>query len=150
MKKLIRNSVFETNSSSCHSISIGESDVYDSVTPDENGVIKLEPMEFGWEQERYNDPYTKMVYLWIYINDWCSDVEDEFMETFQRVVCNHTGASSVIMVPDESKPEWYRNGYIDHQSVESNDYHHLFYDDKLLKQFLFDSDSWLETDNDNH
>ncbi len=150
MKKLIRNSVFETNSSSCHSISIGESDVYDSVIPDENGDIILEPMEFGWEQERYNDPYTKMVYMWIYINDWSGWNEDEFMETFQRVVCGHTGASSVIMVADENAPEWRRSGYIDHQSVESNDYHHLFYDDNLLKQFLFDSDSWLVTDNDNH
>lgn len=150
MKKLIRNSVFETNSSSCHSISIGKSDVYDSVTPNEDGVIRLEPMEFGWKQERYDDTYSKMVYLWIYIRDWCDRVEEEFMETFQRVVCTHTGASSVIMVTDEDAPEWPRNGYIDHQSVESNDYHHLFYDDNLLKQFLFDCDSWLETDNDNY
>ena len=50
--KLIRNSVFETNSSSCHSISIGKSDVYDSVTPDEDGIIRIKPMEFGWCQER--------------------------------------------------------------------------------------------------
>jgi hypothetical protein len=150
MKKLIRNSVFETNSSSCHSISIGESDVYDSVIPSDDGVITLHPMDFGWEQKRYNDPYTKMTYLWIYINEWCGKDEEEFMETFQRVVCEHTGASSVIMKPNEGVSAWKRNGYIDHQSVEDNDYHHLFYDDKLLKQFIFDPVSWLETDNDNH
>lgn len=148
MKKLIRNSVFETNSSSCHSISIGESDVYDSVIPDENGEIVLEPMEFGWEQERYNDAYTKMVYIWIYINDWSGRNEDEFMETFQRVVCSHTGATRVIM--HKTNSEWYPYGYIDHQSVEGNEYHYLFNDDQTLKQFLFDPKSWLVTDNDNH
>lgn len=148
MKKLIRNSVFETNSSSCHSISIGKSDVYDSVTPNHNGIIELFPMEFGWEQEHYSDPYTKMSYLWIYIKDWCKHDEQEFMDTFQRVVCSHTGANSVIML--ESSSTFYPWGYIDHQSVEDQNYHYLFQDDNLLKQFLFDSNSWLETDNDNH
>ena len=148
MKKLIRNSVFETNSSSCHSISIGKSDVYDSITPDKNGLIVLEPMEFGWEQERYDDPYTKLVYLWIYIKDWSGKEEDDFMETYQRVVCEHTGASRVIM--NKGNNEWYPHGYIDHQSVEDRNYHHLFYSDQTLKQFLFDPESWLVTDNDNH
>lgn len=150
MKKLIRNSVFETNSSSCHSISIGKSDVYDSVIPNEDGVIELLPMQFGWEQERYNDAHVKMSYLWIYIKDWCGKDEESFMETFQRVVCRHTGASNVTMAPDEDAYEWNRYGYIDHQSVESRDYHYLFEDDETLKRFIFDRDSWLETDNDNH
>ena len=48
--RLIRNKVFETNSSSCHSISItSDMELNDIPTPDEYGNLFIESGEFGWE-----------------------------------------------------------------------------------------------------
>lgn len=49
MGKLIRNSVFETNSSSTHSITIGSYTDFDTIIPDYNGNITVPTMEFGWQ-----------------------------------------------------------------------------------------------------
>lgn len=40
--------------------------------------------------------------------------------------------------------------YIDHQSVDDNDYRYLFEDPEQLRQFIFNPNSVLITDNDNH
>lgn len=62
---------FETNSSSCHSISItNDSQLNDIPIPDENGNISLYGGEFGWEYEVYSDFYSKAAYLMVYIRDW--------------------------------------------------------------------------------
>ena len=53
----IRHGVFETNSSSTHSISINSRNtLYESITPDENDTVKLTVGQFGWDWNRYNDP----------------------------------------------------------------------------------------------
>lgn len=44
MKTIIRRGVFETNSSSSHSISIASEDkefVMDTIYPDQNGVVRI-------------------------------------------------------------------------------------------------------------
>lgn len=60
--KQIRQSAFETNSSSSHSITIS----YGDYTPDklyvENGVLEIYTGEFGWEHEDYYDAATKAAY----------------------------------------------------------------------------------------
>ena len=151
--KLIRNSVFETNSSSCHSISVGKSDVYEGVTPDEFNEIKLDPIEFGWYEEEFDTPKSRMSYVFIYLRDWVRN-EDKVVgmwETFNRVVKEHTGADKVyIQIRDSGYGDYKIEGYIDHQSVESNDLDYLFDNDATLKSFLFDSTSYILTDNDNH
>lgn len=153
MTKLIRKSVFETNSSSCHSISISSADcVYDGITPASDNKIYLSPGEFGWEIARYNDPISKLTYCWIYAEEWVGDDEEEFHEILNRVVCEHTGADGIVMEKDEGN-SWCANGYhgyIDHQSVECRDLDHLFYDEEKLKNFIFNPNSVLMTDNDNH
>ena len=149
MIKLIRKNVFETNSSSTHSISVGHGDTYDSITPYEDGIIYLEPEEFGWEQETYTATYTKLTYAYIYARDWTGDKSPQFMEVLKKVVCEHTGATDIKM--NSSTSFGYTNtGYIDHQSVEDGNYHYLFEDEQTLKQFIFDPTSVLETDNDSH
>lgn len=63
MKVQIRRNVFETNSSSTHSISIikeSEKDILSNLPP----VLEIPLLEFGWEFETYNDTYTKLGYLW--------------------------------------------------------------------------------------
>lgn len=149
--KLIRNSVFETNSSSCHSISVGETDVFEGITPNYENKIILEPMEFGWGQETFSRAEDRLAYVYLYICDWVGEVEKiMFREMFDRVVKEHTGADSVEMKETKSDYGYTNSGYIDHQSVEDNNLHHLFGNESTLKSFLFDSASYIETDNDNH
>ena len=145
--KLIRNSVFETNSSSCHSISVGKTDVYDSISPDEDGKIILDSYEFDWGPETFSDVEARLAYVFIYIRDWAHSKQDHFKAMFDKVVQEHTGATEIVM--QKNKKSWC-TGYIDHKSAESGDLNHLFASEQTLKSFLFDSASLIETDNDNH
>lgn len=148
--KLVRHGVFETNSSSCHSLSIGSTGVYQGITPDHNNLIVIGNYnEFGWSQEYYCDPEDRLAYAYIYAMDWSGENKERYMNTLQNVVCGHTGASAVTH--NDSGKEWsYDYGYIDHQSVEDGDLDYIFEDENLLKSFIFDKDSWIQTDNDNH
>lgn len=138
--KQIRSSVFETNSSSSHSISIysGNSPVLSTITPC-SGKIVLEGGRFGWEYDHFNDPLTKANYCAL---DCILSEDNENLQMLIDVVKEHTGALEVVINIDLN------DSYIDHQSIgvslgafESKD---------LLKRFLFDRRSVLTTDNDNH
>lgn len=129
-----RKSVFETNSSSTHSISISSStDVFSSITPDENGNIVLTGGEFGWENESYNDPLTKANYCAL---DYKNNKSKLGM--LKKVILEHTGAKAVILNLD---------GYIDHQSAGTSE--EAFESEEILKRFIFGKNSFLETSNDN-
>lgn len=145
--KLVRHGVFETNSSSCHSLSVGNSGVYQSITPNEDNLIVIDDSyEFGWSQEMYTNTDERLAYAYVYAMDWSREYKEEFFNTLQQVVCEHTGASAVL----HNKGEDSGYGYIDHQSVEDGELDYIFKDKGLLKSFIFDRDSWVETDNDNH
>lgn len=176
--KLIRNSVFETNSSSCHSISVDSTMILNNIpTPDENGEIFIGSRDFGWEYHKYNYFYDKAAYLIVYIRDWTGSKVDEFKAIFENVVSEVTGCTKILyednfwVGTEQSYPERKYNeetktyeetgkiitytsytggGYIDHQSVEDRDLHYMFEDINSMKSFLFSSNSVLTTDNDNH
>lgn len=130
----IRGKVFETNSSSTHSITIttNSSGIYDTIIPD-NGVITLVGGQFGWEWEKYNDPLTKANYAAVYAQN-----NSNKLNTLINVIKDHTGAKEVVL--DVS-------GYIDHDSINKAD--PAFVSAAQLKDWLFNSESWLFTGNDN-
>lgn len=175
--KLIRRSVFETNSSSTHSISF---------VPD--GVLKFPESvtltfgEFGWEEETHYDVQTKLTYvmtaLQYYVStpkypscpdgmswtDWENseekkqynvDYEKAILESIYilwlRELLNDVG---VIVHENLCGPDKYsRFGYIDHQSVDTLD--GIWSDDEVtfknnMKNFIFNPNCYLRTDNDNH
>ena len=166
MKKLIRQNVFETNSSSCHSISVTyDTKLNDIPSPNDDGEIHIWAGEFGWEYSNYSDFGSKSSYLAVYIRDWTSEKLDEFRKIFENLIKEVSGAENIVY----DKNFWtfeersytsgdtirtYRSslgeGYIDHQSVEDNDLHYMFEDVSQMKLFLFSSKSQLTTDNDNH
>lgn len=149
MKQLIRNSVFETNSSSCHSISVGNSGVYKGYPVEEDGSVIIEHGFYGWEKKMYTSVCDRLSYVWIYIRDWSGAKSKDFLEMFTKVVLDHTGGIEII--EDPRPADSYSNqGYIDHQSVEDSDLDFIFESEAVLKSFLFDSKSYLQTDNDNH
>lgn len=138
MPTVIRRNVFETNSSSTHSISIERGAFTPASLPLDNGICKIYQGEFGWEQETYNDPATKASYLLTAARDNPSQ-----RKMLTQCICDVCGLS-----PEEVELMDEPTGYIDHQSYGSTD--EAFKDLESMKAFIFNSKSVLVTDNDNH
>lgn len=145
MKLQIRQNVFETNSSSTHSISISADtdSLLDTLIPDKNGDVLLNGGEFGWQEKIYNDVQSKASYLAIYATDWAYDKKESFTQILKDVIKEQTGCKNVIFNFTDY------DSFIDHQSVETNNYHYLFDNKELLRQFIFNKQSYLKTENDN-
>ena len=134
MGTIIRNKVFETNSSSTHSISIEIGEEWDNIIPNQDGVIKLYGGEFGWEWRAYNDALTKANYCAVA----CKLGQTSFNKReLKEVIKEYTGATKVKFKFD--------NYGIDHQSAETLE--DLYVSD--LKDFIFNKSSYLYTGNDN-
>lgn len=134
MKRIVRTSVFETNSSSSHSISLAKDSmefVMDIIYPDQDGVITVYGQEFGWSWEKFNDAMTKLAYV---LQDQQSK-HDDIIE----VVKEHTGALEVVFIEND--------GYIDHESCGTA--HEVCCSKDSIKNFVFNKNSWLFTGNDN-
>ena len=147
----IRKSVFETNSSSSHSISIsaGDSDVLmDIIEIPESGVLELGSGKYGWEWEKYNDAYTKADYCALYCR---GNKERRLMLT--EVLKKQTGAEAVVFTDDKYDDGGERNdvGYIDHQSDAGDGQaaEEAFQSPESLRNFIFNKNSWLFLGNDN-
>lgn len=135
----IRKSLFETNSSSTHSITIQESGDYTSIK--HNGKIELFGGEFGWEWVAYRDALIKANYCAVYAAG-----NESKTEMLKEVISEHTGAEVEILVQtDNYDKEGY--SYIDHQSSDTAD--DAFASRETLKNFIFGVNSTLYTGNDN-
>ena len=144
MTQLIRSQVFETNSSSSHSVSINTGELpllFDTLYPDSTGELILDSNCFGWEWQKYNDAATKASYCAIYFQNY-----PEFLATLMLVLQEQTGASTIIL-PD-------KDSYIDHESVFI--LHHSLgilnnnnVNKEVIRNFIFSKNSWLFTGNDN-
>lgn len=135
-KRVTRNGVFETNSSSSHSITIVSGDyIVDRLGVSQDGICTIHSGEFGWEQETYQDSPTKAAYCATFARN-----RPECLEILRRVVGQELGCTVVFENLDD--------GYIDHQSDDIAE--QAFESEKALRDFIFNPASVLETDNDNH
>lgn len=139
----VREGFFETNSSSSHSITMGAGEIdYCRIMAGTPIAIIDGRLEFGWEQDEYNDSPTKAAYAWIYIRDWAEgEKQVKFKELFEDVVKSQLGVDEIQYIDGY--------GYIDHQSAEEGLLDWLFDDADVLRNFIFNRNTWLETDNDN-
>lgn len=148
-----RQAVFETNSSSTHSLSISSgnsSDILDTLPLTEEGDVVLTGGQFGWEVEDYNCAETKASYAAIYALNWSGEKSAQHKEVLDTVIKQQTGCSNVVY---DFSTDWgtdSETSYIDHQSVEGGQLNHLFEDPEVLRQFIFNPRSVLHTDNDNY
>lgn len=152
----IRQGVFETNSSSTHSIIINYSDTFDDIP--NISAIKATGDEFGWENESYNDFYTKLNYIITYLFGSCESEEDynkiknkKEYKLLVEVLKTETGIDlyvpSIIEAKENAQYNFDYYGYIDHQSCDVAEEVFKSYQD--LSCFLFNSSSILYTGNDN-
>lgn len=149
--KQIRSSVFETNSSSSHSISISSTGAIDTtLIPNDDGILLIGPganeTGFGWEIASYYDAETKAVYAYLQA---LYSKSQEYMNMLYKVILDQTGADEVIFtLSDSFNDDDY--GYIDHQSAIYETPFEPFDSEEDLKNFIFNKSSELRTDNDNH
>ena len=115
MKRQIRRSCFETNSSSTHAICITKEDYTKS------NYIEFEIGEFGWEFDIYSDVHSRASYLITAIFNSGKDYADEKLQQLKDIL-DDNGIEYVIPTPKvdswtyDGKTRYYYdiNGYIDH------------------------------------
>ena len=138
MKRQIRNSVFETNSSSTHSIAISKKPVVIGKT------INFRIGEFGWE----NDCVDTADYLYTAILE--QDEADELLEKLKDILDRYSIEYKFEepKYTTDGKYKWLDYGYVDH-SYETREFIFAVLDDEdLLMRCLF-GDSCVYTGNDN-
>lgn len=146
MKRQVRRNVFETNSSSMHSLSIAKEGVTEYLHVDEytNKVI-TEFGNFGWGYDEYNDPETKLSYLVTMVGESrnCHSIEEVY-ETNDFKKINDVVSERCECNGIEIKNNY---GYIDHQSIDTIDNLMKEYD-CTIEEFIFDNGITLVIDND--
>ncbi len=115
MKSSDRDNIFETNSSSVHSISISKNGMEPSNLPvDKDGYIPVKYGAFGKDTETYNEQIDKLSYLvtqcYYLGGEYRVDLADNYhFRNIENAICEYTGAKGIKIVGGE--PE------IDHQSM---------------------------------
>ena len=136
----VRGPVFETNSSSCHSISIcDKADVLNTLNV-YKGTCHIYGGEFGWDENTFYDAATKASYAAVYAVLYG---KQEHRDMLEKVIKEQTKAEKVKLHAE--------NSYIDHQSLDPPAVAlSVFESEETLRNFIFNPKSYLHTDNDNH
>lgn len=150
--KVIRESIFETNSSSTHSISIqGGNYIANTIPVDPtDNVCWIYSGEFGWGEDKFTSAAVKASYCLTYIKNCVpQELVSKLSRMLKKVIKQQTN-HKVEFCPinwDKYKggPDW---GYIDHQSEEVC--LKAFESEESLRDFIFNPESILVIDNDNH
>lgn len=127
-----RQGLFETNSSSVHAIVITKNnniEVPKNLPP----ILEMKTVDFGWEIDRYNDFLSKLKYLY----NAC-----EMFESYKPrldAFLSEIGIEIVDYIP----------GYIDHSYETADFLGFIFADINNFKRYLFSTDSFIQTGNDN-
>ena len=170
----VRQGVFETNSSSTHSISIEQVDseyLLDVLMPNwssdkndgiEMNILRIDKnfgnLEFGWEYKRYYNMNDKIIYAYLYAigsevykhKSKTEQIIKERVQMLEDLLLEHSGAISVqwYITNDCSKEtDECSFGFIDHASLCRNN--EIFLSKENLRSFLFNKKSYIEIDNDN-
>lgn len=140
----IRNKVFETNSSSSHSIVIGNDENDDVVLP-----IKVIPMwqrEFDWEWDVWNSIEEKLAYMIRALVIYDYHDEDSLKEKIKPIQNN---LHSIGIDFDMPTYEEFEEGYLDHPENYHDEMEYIYSDNELLLKFLLNEDSYVRGGNDN-
>ena len=171
---LIRIGVFETNSSSCHTLVVHPLQKglkYDTFQAED--MLVLTGGMYGWGYEKLTTPLEKANYVatllmelknnraykkkenpdnWYkhYNNliDWAIKNYDECLNNFDSLLIEQTGCLQVLhsISKDYNKDNY---SYIDHQSCERISDFQFMLDKKEIKDLIFNKASFIIIDNDN-
>lgn len=138
-KHPIRIGIFETNSSSSHSFSLGpRGRLADTIESDERGVIKITTDLWEFFGPKFNDPKAKLSYLLCFaVTVLEPDEYKKCIDNISKVVEDFTGASWIDITIET-------NSYIDHQSTHIINDRDLD-DPEFIKEFVFNPSTWVYT-----
>lgn len=139
-KKLIRTGVFETNSSSVHTLSIGRSkkSTYEYLPPP-GGVVVITGGDYGWGYERLDTWLEKADYL-------ATDAqyrEGKYLDLLRQALMDGLGGGVEVKIAVDE------DSYVDHQSI-GEVWDTILQDRIDLQEFLFNPKYSIIIDNDNH
>jgi hypothetical protein len=142
MKRQIRKGVFETNSSSTHSICISKAPVSDT----KNRYVSFNIGEYGWE----NDCVNICDYLYTAIlEQWDSDeLFEKLKDILNRYSINYDFEQPSYTTSDDGEYRWLSEGYIDHAEDTREFIKAVLSDEDMLMRCLF-GNSFVYTGNDN-
>ena len=140
MKRQIRSSVFETNSSSTHSIAISKAPVVIGKS------IHFGIGEFGWENDTANT--ADYLYTAILEQDDRLDLLDKLKEILDKYSIEYQFEEPIWNRYSDSNYTWLAYGYIDHSNEARELIFALLDNEDLLMRYLF-GDSTVYTGNDN-
>lgn len=162
MKRQIRIGMFETNSSSVHTLQISSKHMYKSkLKIADDGYIHVQLTEYyGKDKKDYRGQREKLTYIvtWMYIYYGCSLGEllkgslwEEFNTSFADYVGN--GCRGIRIDKTMFDGGEMAGDYLDHQSVPWGAYDDdncvvNLYDTEQLINFIFNPFLWLHTDCD--
>ena len=154
----IRKNVFETNSSSTHSLVISKNErAYNYSLPIEDGVLTIPFGEFGWGPDILSTPIEKLSYLItdrIDLYDIPEEIKDD-EDAIQELIMKSEPISEIIDVIKHCCPEveevrfelddnFTPFGYVDHESLGTSR------DDGLsIEEIVFSNKVIIMIDNDN-
>lgn len=143
MKKLIRKSVFETNSSSAHSLAFAtdiNGAVYDTVYPDEDGciVIPCDDYYFARQVPRITNKTEEKIAFFASV--WCENHynDEEKMELLKSVIKANSKAHDVMFLG------------LNQTSIEFYDDFDLPEDFDELYRIIFDKNCYLRITGDEY
>ena len=158
--KIVRNKVFETNSSSTHSITV-------PLQKDDNdiqlkGLVITVPLgEFGWEYGIYNDITSRLSYIYTAICQNYGRGYTKYIHHIEKLLFDKCGIQIIWDIPvfyveedeetydDEDETTSYLdNGHIDHGYELKQWLEDLFSDDDLLLKTILYGE--IRTSNDNN
>lgn len=166
MKTQIRRCVFETNSSSVHTLSIVKTSNI-KVFPEK---VIFEPDDFGWENRSYTETSKKASYIWECIKSIYDQEQEELLKAIEKIKnflytyniqCEFPYAnikvetwtdrngkvhSYKVHVNDTGIPD---SGYVDHAWDAKPFIDDILNDETKFINFLFDPCSFIITGNDN-
>lgn len=149
MRRHIRNEVFESNSSSVHTLTFSKSGREPSkFVLDKDGYLHVDYGTFDAEYNVYTEQYDKLSYL-ITLCSYCADVYcREVTETYQfreieDAIKEYTGCVGIIIDGLEEPA-------IDHQSIPYDGDINIIniYDKDAVIDFVFNKYVGLKTDRD--
>lgn len=144
--KQIRSNVFESNSSSVHTLQISKDGLEPSkLELNKDGNIEIEFGEFGKEYMIYDTQYEKLQYLISFIaynyGFYCLEdlYENYDFKEVRDAICEYTGANDIVIVGET-------HACIDHQSADDCVIN-MWYPDEIIN-FVFNKYVALKTDCD--
>lgn len=139
MKKNIRQGVFETNSSSTHSICIA---VNPTLEPPDTMEFRFG--EFGWEVDTLSSLVEKANYL--YTGLYANDRKDDIGKIGE--ILSAKGINATFQEPS-GNDEYYETGYVDHSNELTDFLDEVTSNEGALMSYLFSPLSFILTGNDN-